>query len=125
MTKFLARPVAYLTNDDFNTQGTITNSQIPNNIPVVVMLQANFCGYCTDAKPAFQAFAEKHIGKVFAGTIQGDGTEPGEKELSKRLKTLKKDFRGYPDYILFVGGKPVNKSMKGRSLKDLEDFSGV
>ena len=46
--------VAYLQDSDFDIKGNIINKNIPDNIPIVIMLQAEFCGYCTKAKPAFQ-----------------------------------------------------------------------
>jgi thiol-disulfide isomerase/thioredoxin len=122
---YLTRPVHYLTDTDVDAQGKLINPAIPKGMPVIVMIQANFCGHCNVAKPAFQELTDKYDGKIFAATIQGDGKEPGEKELTARIKTMKPSFRGFPDYVLFIDGAPVNKDVKGRSLKDLEEFVGV
>lgn len=91
--KYLYKPVAYLQASDFDSQGNLINPEIPKNVPVVVMVQGNFCGYCTQAKPAFQQFAEQNNGRVFCATIQGDGQEEGEPELQKKLSKFYDDFK--------------------------------
>lgn len=120
--KYLNDPVVYLQDSDFDASGNLINPNIPKDQPVVIMIQANFCGYCTQAKPAFQQYADQNKGKVFCATIQGDGTEKGEKELGSNIDKIKKGFRGYPDYIKYKGGKSVPGDISGRSLKDLEAF---
>lgn len=85
------------------------------------MLQANFCGYCTDSKPDFQKFANNN--KIFCATIQGDGKEEGEEELSKRLSNIYKDFNGYPTYIGYKNKKSKYKIHNGgRDVKSLNLF---
>ena len=119
---YLQKPVAYLTDSDFDDNGNLINKKIPNDIPVVIMIQANFCGYCSHAKPAFQEFAIKHEGKVFSATIQGDGTQPGEKELMKKIKKIDPSFKGYPDYVGYKNGKLIKVHTGGRNVSDLENF---
>jgi len=119
---YLNSPVAYLVDDDFDSKGNLTNTEIPKNKPALIMVQSNFCGHCTKAKPAYQQFAEKNKDKVFCATVQGDGTEPGEKELSSRLKSLIPGFRGFPEYVLFVNGKMSKKHDGGRDVESLEKF---
>jgi thiol-disulfide isomerase/thioredoxin len=119
---YLQKPVAYLTDSDFDDNGDLINKKIPNDIPVVIMIQANFCGYCSHSKPAFQEFANKHEGKVFCATIQGDGTEAGEKELMKKIKKIDPSFRGYPDYVGYKNGKLIKVHTGGRNVNDLENF---
>jgi thiol-disulfide isomerase/thioredoxin len=119
---YLKKPVAYLTNSDFDENCNLINDKIPKNIPVVIMIQAKFCGYCTQAKPAFQEFANKNQGKMFACTIEGDGTQPGEKELNSKLKKIDPSFRGFPSYVGYKNGKFVKTHQGGRQLEDLEKF---
>lgn len=119
---YLQKPVAYLTDSDFDDNGNLINKKIPNDIPVVIMIQANFCGYCSHAKPAFQEFANKYEGKVFCATIQGDGTQPGEKELMKKIKKIDPSFKGYPDYVGYKNGKLIKVHTGGRNVSDLETF---
>ena len=122
--KYLDAPVAYLQDHDFDAQGNLI-ADIPRDIPTVVMLQAEFCGYCTQAKPAFQEFCNTHNGEVFCATVQSDGSEPGEKELGKRLSKIIPGFRGFPEYVLYKNGKRVDKKISGRSVADLKAFAGV
>ena len=119
---YLNMPIAYLVDSDFDDNGNIINPQIPTDIPVLVMIQANFCGHCTTAKPAFQKLAEQNKGKIFAATIQGDGKETGESQLSRRLSSIVPGFRGFPEYVLFKNGKRI-KHEGGRSKDDLENFA--
>ena len=125
MTDYLNNPVAYLEDSDFNEKGELINNDIPKNTPIVVMIQALYCGHCKNAKPAFQEFANATEGKVFCCTIQGDGDREGERSLAKRLDVIKPGFRGYPDYVLYFNGERVNKEITGRGVEDLEQFSNL
>jgi thiol-disulfide isomerase/thioredoxin len=116
----LSRPVAYLEDSDFDQQGNLLHKGL-----AVVMIQASFCGYCNMAKPAFQEFANKTKGKVFCATIHGDSNKPSVKALMARIKTIKPDFRGYPDYILYMNGKRLDKQIGGRDLGDLYRFANL
>lgn len=120
---YMNKPVAYLVDSDFDVNGNLVNPKIPKDIPVLLMVQANFCGHCTHAKPAFQELAENNKGTIFAATIQGDGNEPGESELSKRISEIVPDFRGFPEYALFKNGKFLKKHEGGRSVNDLVKFA--
>lgn len=119
---YLQKPVGYLINSDFDEDGNLINKKIPNNIPVLIMIQANFCGYCSQAKPAFQEFANKNEGKVFCATIQGDGKEVGEKELANKIKKIDPSFRGYPSYIVYRNSKFIKVHNGGRDQKDLDNL---
>ena len=118
--------VAYMEDKDFDNDGNPINQQIPNGISVVIMIQTSWCGYCKKAKPDFQKFANKHNKtKVFCATIQPDGDRESEKILGKRIKTIDPDFKGFPHYVLYKSGKRVDKEIKGRSVKHLEDFANI
>lgn len=117
--------VAYLEDSDFDQSGALINPTIPKNIPTVVFIQASWCPHCQHAKPTFQEFAIRMKGKVFSATIQADGERDSEKALGKRVKQIKPGFRGFPDYVLFVNGKRVNKEISGRNMSDLMEFAKV
>ena len=119
----LVRPIAYLQDSDFDSKGNLVNPDIPKNKPVVIMIQASFCGHCVTAKPAFQEFANKNSGKVFCATIQGDGKEKGEDELAKRLDVICPDFKGFPSYVGYKHGKFVAVNNEGRDVNSLEKFA--
>jgi thiol-disulfide isomerase/thioredoxin len=113
-------PVYYLQRSDFDDNGYLTNPKLKNK-KVIVMLQANYCGWCKKAKPDFLE-AAKHVHqleqnggtlesqKVVFTTIQADGDQPGESELNEIIGRIKPDFKGFPDYVLFVNGKPSNNN---------------
>ena len=122
--EYLSRPVAYLEDEDFDSEGNLKINGIPKNKPVVVMIQAVFCGHCSTAKPAFQEFANNNE-NVFCATIQGDGERDSEKKLARRLESIKPGFRGFPDYCLFIDGKRQDKAIKGRREVDLVEFAGL
>lgn len=119
---FLNKPIYYLQRSDFNDNGDLVNPVIPKDKPVIIMLQAAFCGYCTQSKPAFQEFANKNAGKVFVATIQADGTEKGEKELSPLLQKIDPDFKGFPSYVKHFKGKKIPHS-GGRDVASLTTFA--
>jgi thiol-disulfide isomerase/thioredoxin len=119
---YLNTPVHYLQRQDLSSSGDIINTDIPTDKPVVVMVQSSWCGYCTQSKPAFQEFAEKNKNRVFATTIQSDGDMPGEKEAGEIISATDPTFQGFPHYMLYINGKKVDKTIKGRDVKSLEEF---
>jgi thiol-disulfide isomerase/thioredoxin len=119
---YLNKPVAYLTNEDFDSNGNLINPAIPTDKPVIIMIQAGFCSHCNTAKPAFQQFADKNADKIFAATIQADGEVPGEAELGKRINSIDSSFRGFPTYIAYYKGKRTIHN-GGRGVSDLEKFA--
>jgi hypothetical protein len=107
MARYLERPVAYLERSDFTTDGNL--SKPLQRSPVFVMFHSNSCGYCTTAKPAFQALANEGIVQCMA--VQGDGERETERSIVPLLPKIFENspggFRGYPSYMLFVDGKRV------------------
>ena len=122
MSSELNKHVAYLEDQDFDLSGKLINPDVPKNVPVVIMMQASWCPHCTNAKPAFQQFADQYKGKVFCATIQSDGERASEKLLGKRLEVIKPGFQGFPDYVLYKNGSRVNKEITGRGVEQLESF---
>ena len=119
---YLNKPIAYLVDTDFDDDGNLINPEIPKDIPVLIMIQANFCGHCTHAKPEFQKLSEENENDLFCSTIQGDGNEDGEQELGKRLINIFPGFRGFPEYMLYKNGEFVEQHDGGRSSDDLKKF---
>lgn len=116
---YLLPPVIYLESKDFTASGNLKH--VFDNKPCVIMVQANYCGHCTTAKPQFQKFAEKNK-NVVCLTIQGDGDEPDVKKLVTLITKIKPSFKGYPDYFLYKAGKFVEKEIEGRTEESLEEF---
>lgn len=119
--------IGYLENSDFDNNGKLLNPiLLRKKIPIVVMVQASWCGYCKQSKPAFQEYANKtNTNQVFCATIHADGERQSEKDLGERINTIITDFKGFPHYALYMNGLLVNKEIKGRSIEDLGEFTGV
>jgi thiol-disulfide isomerase/thioredoxin len=115
----LKRPVSYLERSDFTDQGVLVNPQL-NKKPLLVMLQAGFCGYCHQAKPAFQQFADE--GLVTCATLQPDGDRQSEKDLQPIIERIYPNFKGYPSYILFTPDGRKIPHEGGRSTSNLREF---
>lgn len=119
--------VGYLENSDFDNNGALLNPILRHKkSPIVIMVQASWCGYCKESKPVFQEYANKtNRNQVFCATIHADGERQTEKDLGERIKTIIPDFKGFPHYALYMNGVIVNKEIKGRSVEDLGEFTGV
>lgn len=120
--------VIFLENEDFSNNGVLTYKGKPLANKTLIMVQGNFCGYCTKSKPGFSNLANKHgsdiIGKgtVFA-TIQIDGSE-SEKKLKARLPVIAEgaSLNGVPAYLLFENGKFVAMYEGARDEASLKKF---
>ena len=117
---YLNKPIAYLENDDFNSQGQLL---INTKLPVVILIQASWCSYCTKVKPIFQEFADKTQGKIFCTTIQIDGDRKSEKLLGRRIPKLFPGIEGIPKYILYMNGQIIQREISSNmDIKALFDF---
>uniref|UniRef100_A0A6C0D1H8 Thioredoxin domain-containing protein n=1 Tax=viral metagenome TaxID=1070528 RepID=A0A6C0D1H8_9ZZZZ len=116
--------IPYLQISDFNKNGEIINKQLlDSKLPIILLMQANYCHYCTVMKPAFQEVANKNNKSIIYATIQIDGDQLGEKELSSVLKNIDKSFSGFPHICAFVNGKNVKTYSGDRSVSSLQSFS--
>lgn len=124
-TKYFDKPIAYLEDKDFDSKGNLVAQGIPSGIPVVVMLQSSWCKHCSKAKPEFQDFANATEGRVFCATIQVDGERETEKALGRKIKIIKPNLRGYPDYLLYKNGIRIDREIEGREVHHLRHFSQI
>ena len=116
--------VHYMQDFDFNKKGKLTNKQIPKDMLVLIMIQASWCKFCKDAKPAFQDFANIMSDKVFCATIQINGHLYPETEipLGERFKKLK-IFNGVPEYVLYKNGRHIaTLNSNNRDVNELTKF---
>ena len=117
---YLNKPVAYLEDQDFDVNGKLL---INTNLPVVILIQASWCSYCTKVKPTFQEFANKTQGTIFCATIQIDGDRKSEELLGRRIPKLFPNIKGIPKYILYINGAIVKREISpNMNLQDLYDF---
>ena len=119
--KYLNDNIYYLQMKDFDNKGKMI-SNIPSDKLVMIMIQSNFCGHCTVAKPEYKKFADENMGNVICCTIQADGNEEGEKELSKILDKIDDKFQGFPHYVVYRGGVKVATYEGNRNSKSMNEF---
>ena len=111
--------VAYLEGSDFTPNGEL---KVLKGKPKVVMVQADYCGHCLNAKPAFKE-AHDTINNVEFCTIRGDGGET-EKQAMKYVKMNDPQFGGYPTYLVFdKNGKFISTYDGGRDLNSLRKLA--
>jgi thiol-disulfide isomerase/thioredoxin len=111
--------ISYLEIDDISN-GKL-KPYVTKGKKTIVMASGLFCGYCTQAKPAFAELAKQLNGKVTCCTIQIDGKDT-EKQLSEWLKKWDKNYQGVPVYLIFSkdgiyekthnGGRDINSLME-------------
>lgn len=111
MTHFNSPFIHYLEVTDFNSSGKLLPSVSPvTGSPVfhratVLMIQGNFCGYCTQVKPAFTSLASKLANVVDFATIQIDGNEKFSPVFLRTI--LKSEMQGVPTIALMIEGNTV------------------
>lgn len=96
--------VHYLEKHDF-INGKLNMDIFPKeykNCTFVVMIMAEWCGHCKNAKPAFLEVAEvmkdnKEVVYCFIDVT----ADPDTKDITKSLE----GFRGFPDFRVFDGKK--------------------
>lgn len=115
--------VAYLEVEDINSDGSL-KYYVGNGKPVVLMGQANFCGYCKQAAPAFEKFAKSNP-NVVAAAIVSDG-EASEKAAGQFFKKWDLKHRGVPAYFGFSSsGKYKGVHGGGRDVASIKTFSAT
>jgi thiol-disulfide isomerase/thioredoxin len=124
--------VIHLDQNSFDSRGNLKSNQknaYGNKLfsgPTVVMLQGNFCHYCTEFKPAFAQVAQELARYGDFATIQIDSNEPN-KQLFKNGNTVNKilgfETQGVPIVQRFYQGKPWGGPYNGpRDADNLRDW---
>ena len=122
----LFEPIKYLEFEDVHPNGNLIHPMLASANTVICMIQANFCGYCTEAKPAFQKFADKNR-DIICVTVQGDAKDDRGNRINEELITKlmgDRDF-GYPTYIKYVHGERQHDEIEDRTIKGLEKFANI
>lgn len=121
MSKVLMENVLYLEDADVNPDGSL-KSHVTQGKPTVVMVQGKFCGYCSQAKPAFEKCATMGHKCAFV-TVQMDAS-PGEKKCASAITKNDPKHRGVPAYLGFsADGKFKAVHGGGRDQSALIEFA--
>jgi thiol-disulfide isomerase/thioredoxin len=127
--QFNSPNVYYLEDTDFDSQYNL-KSHVMNEITgapffsgvTIVMVQGDYCGYCTRLKPLYQQIANElsNQGIEFA-TIQIDGTQPGEQIFQGDALTyiLRQPLQGVPLLLKYYQGQPVDQYSGDQSYESL------
>jgi thiol-disulfide isomerase/thioredoxin len=73
--------ILYLEDSDFDKSGKLIRDL---KKPLVVMIQKRACGFCQQAKPAYQEFANRINDAMVVGTIDADA----DKALINRIDKI-------------------------------------
>ena len=112
--------VAYIEDSDLNPDASL-KPHVNNGKPTVMMMQGNFCRYCTNAKPDFQKLAQS-MPDIAVVTVQTDGG-PSDKKASQILSAVNKS-PGVPAFLGFnKDGKFVKAHNGSRDLSSLQQFA--
>lgn len=115
MSKFLYN-IPYLEVQDVNPDGSL-KPHVTGGQKVLVMLQGNFCGYCTQAKPAFQELSQR----VKCATVQSDGNTSEQQAYKALMNGVKAP--GVPAFALYDGNGRLLKVHNGdRTANALFEF---
>jgi thioredoxin-related protein len=126
---YLQYPIRYLEFNDFKINDDsvdIINKEILNSgKKTLIMLQGDFCHWCTKAKPEYQDFGNKYGNDLYVTTIQADGKEEGEQGFSDNnfLNKIAPGFVGFPTYVLYDSKGKYLKTHEGKRTSDaLDEF---
>ncbi len=115
----LQPPVFYLETDNFNETHQLKpiDNPLRPNTPLfhhttIVMIQGNFCGYCTRLKPIYQQIANHLAAQsndIHFATIQTDETPTPNTISQEQMKHIFPfDIPGVPTVVKFYQGKVVD-----------------
>jgi len=107
--------IPYLEASDVMPNGNLQPS-VTQGKPTILMIQGNFCHFCSDSKPAFQQLANT-TPNITCVTIQTDGS-PSETQASRIFP-----MNGVPCYYGFsASGKNLGMYTGGRDLASLKSY---
>ncbi len=95
--------ILHLEDHDFTEDGRLNLPDQYKGKCCVVMIFAVWCGPCAKLKPEFAQLPGKLGNNVTVAAINGSGkdTLASEQALMKRLRSIVKDFRGFPTVAIF------------------------
>lgn len=118
-SKTFSADLPHLDNSDFSSNGDL----IRNKGKVgVVMMQGNFCGFCTTNKGFFQQFFDNHKDQYFIATLEVDSDRAAQ--LMSRIKKVVKNYSGVPFYLLYSpSGRLLMAHTAPRSYEELVKYA--
>lgn len=111
MSKKMLYPVIYLEKKNFDENLKLKN--MPTRV-VLIMIQADYCGYCTQCKPDFENFAQECLNNnydITVATIQTDDEENNMEDIGRKIN----DSEGVPSFIIYIDGKKIKKHTGART----------
>lgn len=108
--------VMFLDGDDYN--GVSLTFQEAQKKPVIVLVMSDTCGHCVRVKPVFREFAQLYRDRVLCFKVDVDDERGRE-----FLKKIGYNLHAVPDFLKFVKGKRILSNIKGRTIKDMIEFS--
>jgi thiol-disulfide isomerase/thioredoxin len=128
--------VYYLEDGDFDANYNLNTPVIDprTKLPffagtTIVLVQGNFCGFCTKFKPAFQQVADDltHAGyPIEFATIQIDSENPSEQSFKNQQvmeSILRHPMKGVPTVVKFNEGQLVDVFSGNNTYDDLKHWS--
>jgi thiol-disulfide isomerase/thioredoxin len=112
-------PIGYLEISDFDEQTGLLKGELSQK-PVLVMIQASYCGACTKSKPEFQKLANNGMFNVM--TIQLDGKKDTERQISNLLNKIIPGVNTIPAYVFFYKNNIFAYTGLSRTSLDLQQF---
>ena len=119
--EFFPKPILYLDATDFDDDGNLSNSILPKDKPVFVMIQANYCSHCERAKVPYYKFAMNNLDSIICATIQGDSKIKEVVALKDKMKKIYPNFYGFPSYLVFYKNQKLIYD-GGRSEGELQAY---
>jgi thiol-disulfide isomerase/thioredoxin len=109
-------PVPYLENHDFDSRGNLIQTSLKDK-PLMIMVQASWCGACQMTKPVFEQFAK--MGLLNTAYIQVDGSRPSQLSLAERVNTIAPEsVEYYPTFFIITPSGQKFMFKEGQSIQD-------
>jgi len=109
-------PVPYLENHDFDVRGNLIQTSLKDK-PLMVMVQASWCGACQMTKPTFEQFAK--MGLLNTAYIQVDGGRPSQQSLAARVDAIAPErVEYYPTFFIITPSGQKFMFKEGHSIQD-------
>ena len=114
--------ILHLENEDFNDQNILKSelvfSDSKNTYKIesdlcMIMIYADWCPYCIQAKPIYDEF----VGKYKDKNVKFFKINENQTDLMKRIKKIVGEKVTFPSFYFFVNGKKVGKYEGERTIE--------